>query len=170
MAVQPLQTWTCDTCGEAVTGTPADGLVVWRDRWPDNPIEYLQQDPPPTALPEMYDFRIVHNNGNGTRSCDPGADQGFISNLPLERFLGADGLTMMLSWLSVGPIKGGGGSRISDTDQLVDFIRRVQIPYYEQARMHLDAPETRDMLGDANEYRPYMTDVLRDIAEGTFRQ
>ena len=165
MDVQPLQTWICDTCGEPVTSASANGLVVWRDLWPDNPNEYFQQVP--QTVPEIYDFRIVHqDNGNGTRSCDPGAKEGFVSSLPLERFLGADGLTMMLNWLSVGPLKGGGGSRITDTDQFVDFVRRVQVPYYEQARPHLNAQQTHDLLSDANEYLPYMTDVLRNIAEG----
>jgi hypothetical protein len=111
----------------------------------------------------MYDFRIVH--GSRDRSCDPGAGQGFVANLPLHRFLGPDGLTMMLSWLSVGPLKGGGGSRIADADQFVHFVRRVQIPYYEQAWPHLTTPEAHDLVGDANEYRPYTTDVLRQVAE-----
>ncbi|MGH3389005.1 MAG: hypothetical protein ACRDOO_09010 [Actinomadura sp.] len=101
------------------------------------------------------------------RRCDPGAAAGYTSNLDLTLFLDADGLSYLLSWLSTGSIKGGGHPDIAETDldHYVDFVRRVQTPYYEEARPRLRDEKTRHWLGDAGEAYPYLPDTLRRIAE-----
>lgn len=138
----PLTSWTCDTCGDSATD-PSMSLVVWR-----------------TANGKAADFRIVHKG-----DCDPEAANGFIHNLELSSFLGADGATMLLSWLSLGPLRGAADDmpEVGDFDQYVDLFRRVQVPYYEEARSRFQDEDVRHWLGDANEYYPYMPDVLQRI-------
>lgn len=153
----PLQAWLCDVCGELVTGHPNNGLVVWRTDRTDGGFR-------------DYDFKIVHktiDSDPDPRRCDPGSAQGYHSSLDLESFLGSDGLAMLLSWLSVGPLKGGGGPRVTNVDEFVDFVRRVQTPYYEEARSRFDEEKTHHWLDDANEYYPYLPETLSRIANGT---
>jgi hypothetical protein len=76
-------------------------------------------------------------------------------------------MALLLSWLSGGPMSEAGHNRVGDLDAYVDLVRRVQTPWYEQARSLFQAEKTQHWLGDANEYRPYQPDVLRKIAEGT---
>ncbi len=154
----PLQAWLCDSCGELVTSEANNGIVVWRT----NETEEGPQD---------FDFKLIHKTIESDpepRRCDPGAVQGYISNLDLKQFLGADGLAMLLGWLSIGPLKGGGSApRVANMDEFVDFVRRVQTPYYEEARSRFDDEGTHHWLGDANEYHPYLPETLHRIADGT---
>jgi hypothetical protein len=150
----------CDSCGDLVTAEENSGIVVWRtDRSDDGNKD--------------FDFKIVHKSIQSDpepRLCDPGARRGYVSNLPLSVFLGPDGLAMLLSWLSIGPLRGGGQSpRVADMDEFVSFVRRVQTPYYEEARFRFADEDTRQRLDDANEYYPYVPETLRRIAEGDVR-
>ncbi|MFJ8963317.1 hypothetical protein ACIRG5_28420 [Lentzea sp. NPDC102401] len=155
----PLQHWNCDVCHDPLSSDPNDGLVVWRDRRVNNRFEY-------------FDFKIVHKtilDAPEPRRCDPGSAAGYSANLDLDHFLGPNGLAMLLSWLSPGPIKGGDYSHIavSDLNAYVDFVRRVQTPFYEEARPRLSDENTLHWLGDANEYYPYLPDTLRRVTEDT---
>jgi hypothetical protein len=78
--------------------------------------------------------------------------------------VGADGLAYLLSFLSVGPILGGGGLKIRDFDNYVDTVRRLQTLGYEEARSKFDTQEVADRFGDANEYFPYLTEPLEKIS------
>jgi hypothetical protein len=71
-----------------------------------------------------------------------------------------------LSWLSAGPLREDGGIRVADMDEYVDLVRRVQTPYYEEARPRFGDEKTYHWLGDANEYYPYLPKTLQRIAEG----
>jgi hypothetical protein len=153
---EPLRSWICDTCSEPITD-PTRALVVWRS----DADSYTYSD-----------FLIVHKTFRdraNPRYCDPEAEAGYTMSLDLDRILGVNGLTMLLSWLSYGPLKGGGGSRIapSDLDAFVDLVRRVQVPNYEQARPRFRDEHTRHYLDDANEYYPYLPEVLERVAKGT---
>jgi hypothetical protein len=154
----PLGTWACDVCDDPVTADPSDGLVVWRSERTDTGIR-------------LFDFKIVHKTNLGApepRRCDPDNAAGYWSSLDLQQLLGAEGLALLLSWLSAGPLKGGGSYlEIADMDEFVDFVRRVQTPYYEQARRRFGDEQTHHWLGDANEYYPYLPETLRRVADGT---
>jgi hypothetical protein len=141
-----LTTWTCDTCRDPVTD-PNMSLVVWR-----------------TVADKSIDFMIVHKG-----ECDPQARSGFTHNLELSSFLGADGATMLLSWLSLGPLRGSAADmpHVGNFDQYVDLFRRVQIPWYEEARTRFRDDDVQHWLGDANEYYPYMPDVLQQVVDRT---
>jgi hypothetical protein len=130
--------WFCDTCDGQVTD-PADGLVIWRDP---------SQGGGGRAF---HDFKIVHKG-----RCDPQVEAGYTLSLGLGRFTGPDGLTLLLSWLSAGPLQGGGRPRIApqDLDSYVDLVRRVQVPGYEQARRRFGDPGVRKRYAASDETLP----------------
>jgi hypothetical protein len=147
--MQPLTTWICDTCGEEMTD-PNTSLMTWTEDDQGRAVEFL----------------LVHKNIDG-RTCDPGARSGFVSNLELSAGLGEDGAAYLLSLLSVGPLKGNGSCKVANMSGWVDLFRRLQTPWYEEARPHFDDEKTRHWLDDANEVLPYMPEVLEKIAKGT---
>jgi hypothetical protein len=136
----PLNSWICDTCGNPITD-PEMGLGTWRR----------------DAKGGTYDFRIVHKG-----VCDT---EPIVANVDLSGLLGDLGAARLLSLLSAGPLKGPGREPLVDLDGFVDFFRRLQVPWYEEARPHFDAEHVQSILGDANEIYPYTPDVLERIAK-----
>lgn len=141
----PLTTWTCDVCGGPVTVD--DGYVTWSHV---NGAE--------------HGFKIIHQS-----RCDRDLDS---SSAALADFLGPDGLAKLTAFLSPGafmvatydPVRlNGAAYRIADLHQFVDFFRRVQLPFYEEARASLRSPseDMRDLLSDSNEISPYLQSALR---------
>lgn len=143
----PLDSWACDGCGQQITN-PLQGLLTWRQ----------------TEDFRGYDSQLVHKNIEG-RSCDPGDRNGFTSSLEIEYVTGLEGQAWLLSLLSVGPLKRPDNRpRVDDFDSFVDVFRRLQVPWYEEARPHFDDEETHHHLADANEVYPYVPEVLERIA------
>lgn len=145
----PLDSWTCDACGDEITNKKL-GLLTWRE----------------TDF-NAHDFLIVHKNVDG-RTCDPGFGNGYASSIVLDNATGPVGQSLLLAMLSVGPLKGGSNTpKIQNFDQFVEVFRRLQTAWYEEARPHLADELTHHWLGDANEYFPYTPEVLERIAKGT---
>lgn len=143
----PLTAWKCDRCQEDITDP---GIAV---------VTYRRDD-----QRRAYDFLLVHKNLDGRR-CDPDNDDGYIESIALSQLLGADGLTDLLSFLSAGPYSGDRGVvRVADFDGYVDLVRRVQIPFYEEARQYWHTERTRELLGGASYAYPYLPDLLEHIA------
>ena len=134
--------WVCDTCGEDIIAA-ADGYVIWRDS-ADGPTG----------------FRIIH-----TKRCD---DRDFPSSMPLDSYVGVEGLTHLMTFLSVGPFHLGGdltgsSKSVASTDEFVDFVRRVQIPGYEQVRSRYADQDVSDALSGSNEWYPYTAETIERI-------
>nr|WP_314900715.1 hypothetical protein [uncultured Deefgea sp.] len=74
-----------------------------------------------------------------------------------------------MSFISLGKIKARGRYRnychVLDFDEFVDLYRRVQIPYYEEARKKFNNPALLAEMEDASELHPYQEDVLKQIIE-----
>lgn len=137
---EPLSQWYCDVCGELIDRAE-DGYVLWKT---DGDLL-------------GFDFKIIHKV-----RCDRG---GYPCSNALDQFLGFDGLTYLMGFLSVGPIKAAQSqSRVRDLDEFVDFVRRVQIPWYEEARRRFDDEEVQLDYQDGTESAPYRQDALRGIA------
>lgn len=148
-APEPLTRWTCDTCHEDITD-PERALLV-----------YLEDGEEPWL---RYDFRLVHKSIEDRR-CDPGSRAGYSSSIELSALLGIDGLNYLLSFLSVGTLKEGGGMRVRDMDGFVDLVRRLQVPNYEAARARFHEHEVQERYSDANEILPYMQDEMASIVQ-----
>lgn len=140
----PLTRWYCDVCKKPIEDIDR-GYVIWRS----------------DEAGKDRDFKIIHQI-----DCDI---DSFPSSLPLRDFLGPRGLVVLTSLLSPGPIKmhfGPGYNRVADMDGLVDLMRRVQVPHYEEARHRLFSNEKYlDDNDDANEVGPYLVDQLRAALE-----
>lgn len=141
--MKPLTAWICDTCGDAIEGV-TQGVVVWQS-------DYSLR---------KSGFRIVHKG----KQCD--LDRGQTQSLGLNDLVGQLGQARLTSWLSYGPIKNhDNDNRIVDMNEYVDLFRRLQTPWYEEARPYFQAEPIQEMWGDANEVAPYESDALRRIAE-----
>lgn len=140
--MEPLTAWTCDTCGDLIHEVDS-GLAIW------NSDASLRKD----------GFKIVHKGDN----CDPDRS---MQSLGLNDLVGQEGQAYLLSWLSYGPIKNHGNfDRILDLDAYVDLFRRLQTPWYEEARPYFQSETIQEHWGDSNEVAPYDSDSLRRIAE-----
>ena len=141
----PLQEWFCDNCNQVIA-KPGEGNVVWR------------QD----AHNQWFDFKIMHKN-----KCAIG--RGYFSSAALEDFLGEKGVNYLLSMLSPGMFKITSGQPgrvcVKDIDEFVDFYRRVQVSYYEEARAKFNRREIIEEFAHVNAVSLYQVDMLRRIAE-----
>ena len=147
--MQPLTTWICDSCGKEITD-PGRALITWSE----------------DSNGQADRFLLVHKNMDGYE-CDPGSKAGFSSSTDLGTGLGPDGAAYLLSMLSIGPLKGEAHCQVSNMDGFVDLFRRLQTPWYEEARSKFDDEDTRHWLDDANEVYPYLPEVLERTAKGT---
>ena len=137
---KPLTIWYCDVCQGRIDDLNS-GYVIWRTN------EQMKS----------HDFKIIHK-----MQCDR---KDFPASAALRDFLGTDGLTYLLAFLSLGPVKKRLGQKpfcgAQDTDEFVDFFRRVQTPYYEEARRLFGNEDYLDQNSDNNEVGPYLPDALK---------
>lgn len=123
--------WNCDTCGKPINAVD-DGWVEWLSR-PIAGEEYKRDD---------HSLRLVHQKhasptDNREHACYHNEDKWYaqdgsmVSDLPLASFLGPDGLMTLLEFLS--------DKRFLEQDQVIEMIKRLHIPGYEQARHSFDA-------------------------------
>jgi len=114
--------WRCDSCGELVSDLQA-GWVEWLA------AEGTQGKPAVSGL------RLVHHRNTGPRSREPYGCQynprdefrrnrGIVEGLALDRFVGPDGLMLLLSMLAESDLP---------AQELIELTKRVQIPGYEAA-------------------------------------
>lgn len=143
--------WYCDSCHQTITD-PNNSLVVWRED-----KEHHEGD-----------FLVVHK-GN---KCDPGSHgrDDYPMSQEIAAFQGWDGQAYLLSMLSDGPFhmrvrSTSGGQLPKDMHQFVDLFRRVQTPYYEEARRHFKCEAVREEFGDAGTDQVYRPESLRWIAD-----
>ena len=105
--------WRCATCGQLILSV-SNGWVEWLASEDDGGAEILNG------------LRLVHRE-----SCryDPRSvfqnSRSVVEGLSLERFIGADGLILLLSLLAEGELP---------TAEVIELAKRVQIPGYELAR------------------------------------
>ena len=141
---RPLTIWYCDFCKEPIEDVN-NCYVIWKC----------------TEKGAYYSFKIIHSV-----KCDQ--REVYDRSLPIKEFLGIDGITNLLSFLSLGPIisnlSSGGFQQIHDFDDFVDFFRRVQIPYYEEARRKFNNQKLLSDFIDANEVFPYTQEGLKKIS------
>ncbi len=141
---QPITKWYCDVCGEVIDDVKK-GYVIWKSN----------------EHGKSHAFKIIHQT-----KCD---QRDHSLSAALRDFVGDDGMTKLLSHLSLGPIKRrlDQTSRcdVADFDEFVDFFRRVQTPFYEEARRHFGNENLIHEFSDANEVLPYMQSELEKIAK-----
>lgn len=152
-ALQPLLEWYCDSCDEVIK-CPKDGYVIWHGERDD---QY-----------RAFGFRIIHHApkspGYPERSCDPGS----MSSLALPDMVGPVGLIRALARIDRGrshETEDYGGPHVRSLPEWCELVRRLHVPYYEEARRYWDEAEADGFIGDASEVRVYMEDFLKELIE-----
>ncbi len=112
--VEPFTRWRCDECGQEIASA-RDGWIEWRER--DG---------------VMCDFRIVHHISASPRGDGTGCyGESTVGNMLMEETLWADGLAWLLGLLAKSPV---------DRRQFAELVRRLHVPFYEEARNHVVDP------------------------------
>lgn len=118
-----MRWWLCDTCGQRIAHSK-DGWVEWLE---------CSKIPKPVGR----GLRLVHHRPASPLlgGCQYNEDQEFardgslLLDLPLERFLGDDGLTELLELLAE--------ARLPQAE-VIEMIKRLHTPGYERARFHAE--------------------------------
>lgn len=118
--------WRCSNCGELITSI--------EDGW----VEWLVDEEDEKGASTIRGLRLVHvdrsygvHAGRGGRDCRYNPRQEFanhlsiVEGLPLARFVGPDGLMLLLSFIASGEMP---------RQEVLELAKRVQIPGYEQSR------------------------------------
>ena len=115
--------WRCGSCNELISSIE-DGWVEWLAREQGR------------GKARVTGLRLVHQWRPGRAQCryddraEFRAGNGVVEGLPLERFLGPDGLMLLLSLIAVGE---------ASLWEVMELAKRVQVPGYEQAHDRLRA-------------------------------
>ena len=112
-------------------------------------------------------IRILHKNnhvGNCKVGCDH--DRRYSMSLPLESFLGDEGKVHFLSMIDPGPdFREDYREHIADKRLLLETFRRLQLPYYEEARLYWDKAKADGYFDGANEIWTYLPRTLKSLVE-----
>ncbi len=143
MKLLPLQQFKCDACGQII----ARPTVGW--------VEWLLG---PTRGTKAHGFRIVHNSN---RCQYP--NSGRVQGMHLTHLLGHDGLAMLLTLVAPGGRTGNREDGVESLEEWSDLVRRLHLPYYEEARQYWPEAETDGYFAHPNSPEFYNQTMLRDI-------
>lgn len=105
--------WHCDFCARLIT-TVSDGWVEWLASEDD------------TGATILNGLRLVHRGSCRYDTRTVFRDRrSVVEGLCLERFMGPDGLVLLLSLMAAGELP---------TVDLIELAKRVQVPGYELVR------------------------------------
>ena len=129
MKLIPLKQWICDACGETILNAE-DGWLEW----------YLDRNTSYEA-----GFRIVHASRLSCRYNERQLEQQNRSplDLPFSTLIWPDGLGALLYLME--------HTNFANHKEFVDIVRRLHVPYYEEARQYWQQAE-KDKLFDGSEY------------------
>lgn len=148
MKLAPLKQFICDTCGKVINA-PEEGLVemIYNEE-----LHYTR-------------FTVVHHRVWSPRRPYDNCEQGLACD-HLDNFLGPKGLSAFLAMLDPGPhIKKQCESphRVVNIREWVDVVRRLHLPYYEEARQFFaEAMEEGYFVGE-NELSMFVPTNLREL-------
>jgi hypothetical protein len=154
----PLKQWKCDYCGEVISD-PKDGFLEWLER-------------PGDDSKRARKFKIVHHAPKSPRQ--PNGDCYHYTNHPeradmhLDSFVAPDSMGYLLSFLDIGPMHDPEGKlvpRVENLREFTELMRRLTIPYYEEARLYWHSAEIDGLFEGASELYIYSPKTLRRIVE-----
>ena len=134
--------WHCDSCGRLITSV-SDGWVEWLASEDD------------TGAPILNGLRLVHRE-----SCRYDARtvfrnrQSVVEGLCLERFMGPDGLILLLSLLAAQELP---------PVEVIELAKRVQIPGYELARNLLGKDNLPQLLLPSLGHECYLQSEIAEL-------
>lgn len=155
MGLKPLEQFICDYCGEVIEA-PEHGWLEW----------LVDID----AGFAASDFYVVHHAMYSPRKpqhCYHHQHDARRHDLYLTQFLDGKGMARLLKFLDAGPYHEPdyNGPRVADMREFVELMRRLTIPYYEEARLYWDRAERDGFFAGANEIWLYLPDNLETLIE-----
>jgi hypothetical protein len=142
MKLVPLKQWICDTCGEIIEKAD-DGWFEW----------YSDEK---TSL--ETGFRIVHHRDSCMYN-----DRVLVmqnrspSDLNLVNLIGGAGLGYFLFSMELSEAKNE--NKLADIKEYIEIIRRLHLPYWEEARLYWDMALT----DGSHDGCDFSEDILRSI-------
>lgn len=158
--LKPLEQFICDTCG---------GII---EKPEDSYVEFIRE-----SGDLAHSFNIVHHapkspyyeedNSSRSKNCYQHTNEIGRSDSHLNDFLGTKGIAYITSFIDVGEyhIPEYDGVRFKNGREFATFIRRVQIPYFEEARHHFDKAIQDGLIDGQNELAIFDADFLKEICE-----
>lgn len=145
--LEPLREFICDSCGRPITDTD-NGWVEWESFYDKDRQKVVSRN-----------FRICHHE----IKCQKLARHPNCSDLPLSEFLGEMAIVQTTSMLDIGPYhnKDYPGPEPDDLREFTDFLRRLTLPYYEEARQWWHQAMHDGYFGDSNEILIYLPKNLK---------
>jgi hypothetical protein len=151
--------WRCDFCGEIIPSLNA-GRVEWLATAGEQ------------ETPKASGLQLVHSESASTRQSAPHGcryeprdefrkNRNIVEGLPLERFVGPDGLVLILSLIAEHELP---------TEELLELTRRVQIPGYEQARELFERALSEGVVMPAIAPGYYLQCEVQDVLEWAMRR
>lgn len=143
-SLKPLNEWYCDHCGKIIKA-PEEGWLEW---YRDILGKHDQSN--------GKGFRIVHHKNE----CMYNSRQMFEENkltadMYLIDFTGPDGLVYLLSFIE--------HERVENNAELIEIIRRIHVPYYEEARRYHNKAEGDGYFDGENEITRYIESTSKHI-------
>ena len=154
--LRPLEQFICDTCGDIIENLH-DGYVEWEEGTDDN------------GHPFARDFRIVHHRRvspiQTREGCYTYGNSNYRHDMHLEHFL-AHVHQYLTSFMDLGMVHDSDshiGCRIVDFREFTEFVRRLTIPYYEEARRYIPEAIQEGYMQDVNEIGLYTPEYLQAL-------
>jgi len=146
----PLKEFICDKC-QGIIESPQYGYLQWDEFDDENNYRRARN------------FQIVHNYPHSEEDC---LDYNKPSKQLID-FLNPDsGIGALLSFIDYGPLIQNNFlfSRAYYTREIIELIRRLSIPYFEEARDYLTLALNDDYIS-TNQYGIYNPNTLKSIIE-----
>jgi len=157
----PLKQFTCDTCGQLIE-KPEDGYVEWLSLKDENKGTYINSE-----INIVHQFMASPYKDSSAAGCYQHHQKRGRHDLPLTKFLGENNMAYILKFLDMGPYHDpeSKGPYVNDIREYVEFVRRITIPYFEEARQYWGAAESDGFFGSPNEVWIYSPNILHELVE-----
>jgi hypothetical protein len=149
MTMKPLQEWTCDRCHQLIR-EPSHGMV-----------EYEMIHDAQKHRGFEKGLRLVHRLPHSPRDHERGCSF-YIErwNADLPEYLGPDGLSELLLLLDRA-----NSCESADPAEVLELIRRLHIPYYEEARRYRGAAAGDNLLDGLDPRKFFFQEQLKAVVE-----
>lgn len=151
--LKPLEQFVCDYCG-GIIDRPDEGWIEWI-------TEYGE------AGRTAHGFKIVHHASCSPRkpdSCYHYTHHPGRSDMHLDHVMN---MGYLLSFLDEGPYHNPNypGPCTKDMREFIEIVRRLTIPYYEEARLYWNKALADGFFEGANPVWIYQTETLKLLIE-----
>ncbi len=158
----PLKQFICDTCSEVIN-SPEEGWIEWISKL--DPVKHTR---------EIHSFNIVHQYSasplakTNNEGCYQHQGKSGRSDNHLNQFISENyKMANILRMLDIGPYHNPvfKGTDITDLRQYVETVRRLTIPYYEEARLYWNKAKEDGYFDGSNEISIYGVENLKYLIE-----